>query len=145
MPAPELLGEVLLELQQPAEALDAFAQALARNANRTRSVLGSARAAARLGQADTARRHYEAVLVNYSKADADRPELAEIRAALSTEAAPAGAAARWPLVPIAAGIAGLVGAAALVLAVRRRRRGGHAPAAAAKAPPGNPPRKRKRR
>ena len=59
IPAPELLGEVLLELQRPAEALDAFAQALARNANRTRSVLGSARAAARLGDAETARRHYE--------------------------------------------------------------------------------------
>ena len=36
IPAPELLGEVLLELQRPAEALDAFAQALARNANPTR-------------------------------------------------------------------------------------------------------------
>ena len=107
-----------------------------RNANRTRSVLGSARAAARLGQTDTARRHYEAVLANYSKADADRPELAEIRAALSSDAPPAGATARWPLVPVAAGIAGLVGAAALVLAVRRRRSGTHAQPAAAKAPPG---------
>jgi tetratricopeptide (TPR) repeat protein len=145
IPAPELLGEVLLELQQPAEALDAFAQALARNANRTRSVLGSARAAARLGDTETARRHYEAVLDNYNKADADRPELAEIRQALSSDAVPVGATARWPLVQVAAGLAGLVAAAALVLAVRRRRSGTLAQPAAAKAPPGNPPRKRKRR
>ena len=45
-----------------------FGQALARNANRTRSVLGTARAASALGQTDAAREHYQRVL-----ADHDRP------------------------------------------------------------------------
>ena len=45
-PAPELLGEVLIELGRPGEAIEPFRQALARNANRTLSVQGLARASA---------------------------------------------------------------------------------------------------
>ena len=56
---------------RPGEARQAFAQALARNPNRTRSVLGSARAATRLGDADAAREHYRQVLDNYDRADPD--------------------------------------------------------------------------
>ena len=87
VPAPEMLGEVLLQVGRPAEAVDAFSQALARNANRTRSVLGLARAAAALGQAQVARERYQQVLVNYAQADAGLAEVVEARAALSTTAA----------------------------------------------------------
>jgi tetratricopeptide (TPR) repeat protein len=76
-PAPELLGEVLLELGRPQDARAAFLQALARNPNRTLSVLGLARAAKALGDAAAMREHYRAVLENYEEADADLSELAE--------------------------------------------------------------------
>lgn len=49
-PAPELLGEVLIELGRPGEAVEPFRQALARNANRTLSVQGLARASAAVSQ-----------------------------------------------------------------------------------------------
>ena len=48
--APELLGEILIELGRPGEAVEPFRQALARNANRTLSVQGLARASAAVSQ-----------------------------------------------------------------------------------------------
>ena len=81
-PAPELLGEVLLDLGRPQDARDAFRQALQRNANRTLSLLGLARAAKALGDAAAVREHYRAVLANYDEADADLPDLAEARAGM---------------------------------------------------------------
>ena len=79
-PASELLGEVLLELARPREALAAFRQALQRNANRTLSVLGMARAAKAAGDTTAAREHYRALLESYDEADADVPALDEARA-----------------------------------------------------------------
>lgn len=79
-PAPELLGEVLLDFNQPQEARDAFRQALARNPNRSLSVLGLARAAKALGDTAAMREHYRALLENYDEADADVPALEEARA-----------------------------------------------------------------
>ncbi len=112
VPAPELLGEVLLQLGRPAEALEAFGQALSRNANRSRSVLGSARAAAALGQTEAARDYYRRVLANYEHADADLVEVAEARAAqAATWAATSGAqgtqGTRLPMTWIAGGLAAL--------------------------------------
>jgi tetratricopeptide (TPR) repeat protein len=141
IPAPELLGETLLELGRPAEARAAFDQALARNANRTRSVLGLARAATRLGDADAARTHYARVLDNYSGADAALPEIAEARAAL---ASPAGSTvparlvtARWPAIA-----AVIVGIGLLLLAIRWRMPRPRVSAAAATPPPRSESRKR---
>jgi tetratricopeptide (TPR) repeat protein len=81
-PAPELLGEILLELGRPRDAIEPFRQALQRNANRTLSLLGLARAAAALGDIAAAREHYRALVANYDEADSDLPELKEARAAL---------------------------------------------------------------
>jgi tetratricopeptide (TPR) repeat protein len=81
-PAPELLGEVLLELGRPQDAIESFRQALHRNANRSLSVLGLARAAKALGDTAAAQAHYRALLANFDDADADLPELKEARAAL---------------------------------------------------------------
>lgn len=131
IPAPELLGDVLLEQQRPAEALNAYAQALARNANRTRAVLGSARAAARLGQADLARRHYEAVIANYAGADADRPELSEARTVLASPGETSTPSARLPWMPIVV----VAAIAVLLLVVRARPTAAGAPAVPSTPPP----------
>jgi tetratricopeptide (TPR) repeat protein len=142
IPAPELLGEVLLELDRPGEARQAFAQALARNPNRTRSVLGSARAATRLGDADAARDHYQQVLANYDGAD-PVPEVSEARAALSSAASTATPASRgeWSLLPVGAVITGLVGVIGVWLVLRRR----HTPAPSQTAAPNAPAASRRRR
>ena len=79
-PSHELLGEVLLDLGRPKEARMYFEQALSRAANRSRSVLGLARAASQLGDTSGARRHYQQFLANWQKADAGLPELKEARA-----------------------------------------------------------------
>lgn len=88
-PAPELLGEVLLEVGRPREAVEPFRQALGRNANRSLSVLGLARAAAALGDDATARHHYEQLLANYDHADADLPEVVEAMTNLEKGRGPA--------------------------------------------------------
>ena len=81
-PAAELLGEVLLEIGQPGEAIAPFQIALRRNTNRSLSVLGLARATHASGDITTSLAQYRALLVNYSRADAGLPALAEARAAL---------------------------------------------------------------
>src|SRR5690606_27087197 len=87
-PAPELLGEVLLELGRPAEARDAFARSLARAPGRALSLLGLARAAAAAGDHDTAARAYAQLRANWHAADAGIPgreELERFLAAASNE------------------------------------------------------------
>jgi tetratricopeptide (TPR) repeat protein len=82
--ADELYGELLLEVGRPKEAVAMFERTLARTPNRSRAVLGLARAAGRSGDAVTSRRMYEQFLENWKAADPDLPELAEARAALRT-------------------------------------------------------------
>ena len=82
-PAAEMLGEILLEIGRPREAIAAFQIALRRNANRTLSVLGLARAAHASGDLTTSLAHYRALMTNYSGADANLPALDEARAALT--------------------------------------------------------------
>jgi tetratricopeptide (TPR) repeat protein len=81
-PAPELLGEVLLEAGRAREAIPHFESVLRLHANRSLSVLGLARAAAASGNAAVARQRYEELLKNYDRADADLPEVKEARAAI---------------------------------------------------------------
>ena len=78
-PAPELFGEILLELGRPREAAAEFDRALARWPNRSLSVLGRARASAALGDRESARRHYRRLLANWRGADPGPPELEEAR------------------------------------------------------------------
>jgi tetratricopeptide (TPR) repeat protein len=82
-PAPELLGEVLVEIGRPREAIQPFEQALRRNRNRSLSVVGLARANAALGQQEAARARYRELLANYEEADSELPEIAEARRAVS--------------------------------------------------------------
>ncbi|MBR0939503.1 hypothetical protein [Bradyrhizobium jicamae] len=77
LPARELLGDLLLDLNQPAAALMEYRAMLSTDPNRFRSLLGEARAAKQMGDAVTARDAYQK-LVALSKPDgAMRPELAE--------------------------------------------------------------------
>jgi len=83
MPAAELEGELLLELDRPDEALAAFESSLSAAPNRARSLYGAARAAELAGYADSARRYYEDLTALMEAADTERPELLAARAYLT--------------------------------------------------------------
>jgi hypothetical protein len=78
-PMRELLGEMLLEARESAQALKEFAMALRAYPNRFRSIAGAAKAADLLGDEATAKRYYGLLLELADKADADRPALLHAR------------------------------------------------------------------
>jgi hypothetical protein len=81
-PARELLGEMLLELAQPAQARKEFEATLKKEPNRFRAVYGAARSAALAGDRAAARRYYEQLLKICERADKPgRAELATARQA----------------------------------------------------------------
>jgi hypothetical protein len=81
-PARELLGEMLLQQNQPSEALAAFEAALKREPNRFRAVYGAAQAADAAGQAQKAAGFYASLLEICQAADRPgRTELDEARKA----------------------------------------------------------------
>lgn len=82
-PANELLGEMLLELGQPEEALQAFAAAQTIEPNRYRGLYGAAHAAELAGETDMARIHYEELVELSADADGERAELAAAKAFLA--------------------------------------------------------------
>ena len=75
-PARELLGEMLLELNQPAEALGEFERTLKIEPRRFRAVAGAAKAATAAGNR-TAARKYSAELLSIARR-ADKPGRAEL-------------------------------------------------------------------
>ena len=79
-PARELLGEMLLDLHQPASALSEFQATLKKEPNRFRAVYDLAKAAQLAGDAATARTTFEQLLTICERADRPgRPELVEAR------------------------------------------------------------------
>lgn len=72
-PAHELLGEVLLEVGQPAEAASAFDACLLRMPNRARSLMGAARAHAAAGHKDVADARYKALMSFWKGQSIARP------------------------------------------------------------------------
>ena len=78
VPARELLGEMLLELKQPAPALREFEASQVREPNRFRGHYGAARAAAQSGDVAKARAYYAALMELAAKGDA-RPELQQAK------------------------------------------------------------------
>jgi tetratricopeptide (TPR) repeat protein len=81
-PAAELLGEAQLQLGNPAAAVEAFSNQLARTPGRSMALLGLARAAAASGDGDLARRTYGR-LVAAAEESASAPSwIAEARAGL---------------------------------------------------------------
>jgi hypothetical protein len=79
-PARELLGEMLLEANQPANALKEFEANLKKEPNRFRSVYGAGRAAESAGDAAKARTYYAQLVKMCERGDPQgRPELAHAR------------------------------------------------------------------
>jgi tetratricopeptide (TPR) repeat protein len=82
VPARELLGDLLLELNQPKEALQEFEGTLAAEPNRYRSLSGAARAAELSGDTGKARALYAKLVALCDRADTQRPELQQAKAFL---------------------------------------------------------------
>jgi len=83
LPARELLGEMLLELKQPALALKEFEATHKVEPNRFRGLYGAARAATQSGDKAKAKTYYEKLVVLSQNADTERPEIKEAKAFLS--------------------------------------------------------------
>ncbi len=79
-PARELLGELLLELKRPSEALKEFETTLTKEPNRFRSLYGAAESAKLAGDRQTAQKYFRQLLKVADRADQPgRPELVEAR------------------------------------------------------------------
>jgi hypothetical protein len=81
-PARELLGDMLLELNQPAEALTEYQATLRFAPNRFNALSGAAHATEKLGDLKRARIYYTQLLALCAHADSDRTELQDARAFL---------------------------------------------------------------
>ncbi|HLN93341.1 MAG TPA: hypothetical protein VK389_05725, partial [Thermoanaerobaculia bacterium] len=82
LPAREQLGDLLLELGKPAEALAGYRADLTASPNRLNGLYGAARASRLSGDAVAAKSYYEKVVAQCAKADGARELLAEARAFL---------------------------------------------------------------
>ena len=78
-PSHELLGDVLLAINRPAEAQQEYAHALRSAPGRARSLIGLVRAAAAAGDRAAAESAWRTLAVNWASADADLTELASLR------------------------------------------------------------------
>ena len=83
VPARELLGDLLLEVNRPADALKEFETTLVTEPNRFRSLFGAARAAQLAGDQARARSFYTTLVNLCGNADTERPELREAKAFLA--------------------------------------------------------------
>ena len=79
LPARELLGDLLLVQQKPAEALQAYEATLKHSPKRFNSLAGAMRAAERAGDGAVAGRYARELLSIAAKADTERPEVADAR------------------------------------------------------------------
>jgi tetratricopeptide (TPR) repeat protein len=79
LPAREQLGELLLELKQPAAALREFETSLRSAPNRFNGLYGAARAARLAADRDGAKTFYGKLVALCRRADSDRPELEEAK------------------------------------------------------------------
>jgi tetratricopeptide (TPR) repeat protein len=82
-PARELLGEMLLELGDPAQALKEFEASHRVEPNRFRGLYGAGKAAQASGEREKARDYYAKLVSLCKRADTDRPEIKEAKAFLN--------------------------------------------------------------
>jgi tetratricopeptide (TPR) repeat protein len=82
-PARHLLGEMLLELKQPKEALATYEELLASEPNRFVALYGAARAAELAGDSDKAAQHYAKLLEICHGQEQQRAELRQAQAYLA--------------------------------------------------------------
>jgi predicted Zn-dependent protease len=83
LPAREQLGELLLELKQPAAALREFEVSLRSAPNRFNGIYGAARAAKLAPDRKAARTYYAKLLALSRRSDGARPEIEEAKAFLA--------------------------------------------------------------
>jgi tetratricopeptide (TPR) repeat protein len=81
-PMRELLGELLLQINQAAPALREFEVSLKENPNRYRGLYGAARAAEAAGDRQKAHEYFEKLVTLANNADTPRPEIAPAQAFL---------------------------------------------------------------
>jgi tetratricopeptide (TPR) repeat protein len=74
-PIREMFGELLLEANEPAQALKEFEASLRNNPNRYRSFAGAAKAAERAGDRAQARSYYEKLIALAAQSDGGRPDV----------------------------------------------------------------------
>jgi hypothetical protein len=79
LPVREMLGELLIELRQPAAALAAFEQSQKTDPNRFRNLYGAARAAELAGDRNKAREYYARLLEQCEGTTIDRAELRQAK------------------------------------------------------------------
>jgi tetratricopeptide (TPR) repeat protein len=87
LPAREQLGELLLELKRPGDALREFRASLERAPERLSGMLGAARAARAAGQADAARSYFAEIIAATKASGGRRSEVAEAQAFAAQAAA----------------------------------------------------------
>ena len=80
VPSRQLLGEMYMQLDQPALALAEFKRSLKRDGNRFRSVYGAARAAQAVGNRNAARQYYATLQTMTAGGNSERPELRQAKA-----------------------------------------------------------------
>jgi hypothetical protein len=83
LPARELLGDMLLELNQPAAAMVEFEATLHTAPDRFNALSGAARAAKQSGENAKAKTYYAKLLSMCEHADGDRPDLQDARSLLA--------------------------------------------------------------
>ncbi len=79
LPAREMLGDLLSELNQPAVALKEYEAALEISPNRFNSIYGVARSAELSGDGKKARAYYEKLVALGNQSDGSRPELQQAK------------------------------------------------------------------
>ena len=83
LPARELLGDMLMELKRPAEALKEYEASQVREPNRYRGLYGAAQAAAQSGNRDKARQYFSKLIELAGSGDL-RPEMENARRYLAS-------------------------------------------------------------
>ncbi len=83
LPARELLGDMLMELKRPAEALKEYESSQKREPNRYRGLWGAGQAAAQSGNRDKARRYFSKLIESAGSGDL-RPEMDKARRYLAS-------------------------------------------------------------
>jgi Tfp pilus assembly protein PilF len=82
-PMRELLGDLLLEQNEPAQALTEYETSLQSTPNRLRGLYGAAKAAEGAGQPEKAAAYFRQLAELTKGADADRVEVREAKAFLT--------------------------------------------------------------
>ncbi|MFT5886577.1 MAG: tetratricopeptide (TPR) repeat protein [Arcticibacterium sp.] len=85
LPADELLGDMLLAIDKPEEALEVYELNLKRRPNRFNGIYGAAEAARQSGNIEKAKFYFDALLKQTENAESDRPEITEAKAFLGRE------------------------------------------------------------